>query len=107
MKTLKFHPDLVDLILDGSKSTTWRLWDDKNISVGDEVSFTDSLENKQFTQAIITEVKEKTFAEMTDDDWEGHERYEDENDLYQSFSKYYNKKVDKYTVVKIIKFKLK
>lgn len=108
MKTLKFHPNLVDMVLEGSKTTTWRLWDDKNLSVGDEVSFLDSYSKAEFAQAILTEVKETTFAELTAQDWEGHERFSSDEEMYKSYTKHYgNKKVDKNTKLKIIKFKLK
>lgn len=38
-KTLKFAPDLVPLVLSGKKDTTWRLWDDKNLTENDIVDF--------------------------------------------------------------------
>lgn len=108
MKTLKFHPSLVDLILEGSKTTTWRLWDDKNLQVDDEISFLDSYAKAEFAQATIINVKEKSFEKMTDEDWEGHERFANEEQMYKSYSKYYNnKEINKNTLVKIIKFKLK
>ncbi len=34
MKTLKFKPHLVAQILAGTKTSTWRLFDDKNITGG-------------------------------------------------------------------------
>jgi hypothetical protein len=34
MKTLKFKPHLVEQILTGTKTSTWRLFDDKNIMGG-------------------------------------------------------------------------
>lgn len=108
MKTLKFHPKLVDLILEGTKTTTWRLWDDKNLSVDDELSFLDSYSKTEFAQAIITEVKETSLGNMNNEDLEGHEKYSSDEEMYKTLSKYYNnKKVNKDTIVKIIKFKLK
>lgn len=108
MKTIKFHPKLVDLILEGNKTTTWRLWDDKNLSVGDEISFLDSYTKNEFAQAIIINVKETAFADMAEEDKEGHEKYSSEEQMYKILSSYYNGKiVNKNTKVKIIKFKLK
>lgn len=37
MKTIKFRPALAKLIIEGKKTTTWRLFDDKNLQVGDVV----------------------------------------------------------------------
>jgi len=34
MKTLKFAPDLCAQILAGTKTSTWRLFDDKNLMGG-------------------------------------------------------------------------
>jgi len=39
MKTLKFTPHLVEQILAGTKTSTWRLFDDKNIMGGDLPNF--------------------------------------------------------------------
>ena len=39
MKTLKFTPELCGQILTGTKTSTWRLFDDKNLTVGDELTF--------------------------------------------------------------------
>jgi len=38
MKTVKFRPDLAQLIMDGKKTTTWRLFDDKDLQAGDVVN---------------------------------------------------------------------
>jgi len=37
MKTVKFRDYLVPLVLSGGKTSTWRLFDDKDLSVGDEI----------------------------------------------------------------------
>jgi hypothetical protein len=37
MKTLKFRDYLVPLILSGSKTATWRLFDDKDLAKGDAI----------------------------------------------------------------------
>ncbi len=39
MKTMKFRDYLVSKILDGSKTVTWRLFDDKDLQAGDELTF--------------------------------------------------------------------
>jgi len=45
---------------------------------------------------------------LTNDDWEGHEKFSSETEMYKAYTKHYGgKKVDKNTKVKIIKFKLK
>ena len=39
MKTLKFASHLVQKILSGEKTSTWRLFDDKDLQVGDGLIF--------------------------------------------------------------------
>lgn len=39
MKQIKFANDLVSKILEGSKTATWRLFDDKALQIGDQLEF--------------------------------------------------------------------
>jgi hypothetical protein len=43
MKTLKFDHNLAQLILKGEKTTTWRLYDDKDLSVDDVIKVVDKV----------------------------------------------------------------
>ena len=38
MKTLKFAPPLAKMILEGNKTATWRLFDDKDLQPGDKLN---------------------------------------------------------------------
>ncbi len=105
MKTLKFRKKLSKLILDGNKTTTWRLFDDKDLSVGDIVQFIIFETRDEFTRVEIIFTKETTFGELTQEDWEGHETFESDEEMYKTYEKYYNKNVDKNSPVKIIKFR--
>ncbi|MBU4480120.1 ASCH domain-containing protein [Patescibacteria group bacterium] len=106
MKTLKFRENLSKLILKGDKDTTWRLFDDKDLTEGDEVSFVVKETLKEFAKAKIIGMRETTFGELTEEDWDGHEKFESEEEMYKIYSGYYNKEVNKNSLVKIIKFKL-
>ncbi len=106
MKSLKFRPKLIPLILSGEKTVTWRLFDEKNISVGDRVEFINWETNEVFAHVRITSVKLKTFKELTPKDWEGHEKFNSEEEKYQTYSAYYNRKVTSSAPVKIIAFEL-
>lgn len=106
MKTLKFRRHLSELIKRGEKTSTWRLFDDKDLSMGDEVSFFIWETKEEFACAKLTDVKETTLGELTDDDWEGHERFSSDQEMYDTYYTYYNRKVDKNSPVKIIKFVL-
>ena len=106
MKTLKFRKSLADNILEGKKTSTWRLFDDKNLSKGDIVSFLIWETKDEFAKAKLIDVKETALGELTDKDWEGHEKFSSDEEMYQTYSKYYNRPVDEKSPVKIIKFDL-
>ena len=105
-KALRFAPNLVPLILSGEKTSTWRLWDDKDLQVGDQLEFTEGEERKRFSLAIITVMKEKRLGELTDDDMAGHERFDNMEELYKAYTRYCRRRVGSETPVKILHFKL-
>lgn len=107
MKTLKFFAPLVDLILSGEKRTTWRLFDDKDLSVGDDLLFINKENGEEFGTAKILSVVEKRLADLNDSDYEGHEKFESLDAMYTAYKKYYNYEVGPNTLVKIIKFSFK
>ena len=106
MKTLKFSPELVELVKNGSKTTTWRIFDDKDLQTGDFVTFIKRPELTPFAEAKITNVVTKPIKNLTDQDKEGHEDVGTQEAMYQTYSKYYNREVNPDTEVKIIKFEV-
>jgi len=106
VKALKFRSYLVQSILDGVKDTTWRLFDDKDIQEGDKISLLNWVTLKEFAKAVVVSIKEKSFSELSEEDWQGHEKYESNEKMYEEYSKYYKQKIDKNIKLKIIKFKL-
>lgn len=106
VKTLKFKDSLAKLILAGEKDSTWRLFDDKDLRKGDSVKLINSDTGEVFAHAVLTEVREKKMGELEAVDFEGHEKYSSEEEMYQTYRGYYGDKVDPKTVVKIIRFKL-
>ncbi|MDP3958234.1 MAG: ASCH domain-containing protein [bacterium] len=106
MKTLKFRHNLVKKILDRSKTVTWRLFDDKDLQIGDKIELIDWESSEKFAEAEITGVREKKLGEIEEKDFEGHEKYQSNEEMLEHYKKYYGEKVDMDTVVKIIDFKL-
>lgn len=106
MKTLKFAEPLPNLVLSGEKDTTWRVNDDKELKLGDILSLVRMDSREEFSQAEIIWVKETTFGNLTDEDWEGHEKFKSDEEMYLIYSKYYSIDVTSKTRLKIIKFKL-
>ncbi|HUD44761.1 MAG TPA: ASCH domain-containing protein [Patescibacteria group bacterium] len=105
-KRLKFSNSLVSLVLSGVKVSTWRLWDDKNLLTGDVIDFIEHGTNKHFATAKLLKVIEKPMGQFTNEDKEGHEKFNNDNEMYETYTRYYGKKVNSETPVKIIWFKL-
>jgi len=104
MKTLKFAPELCIQILQGTKTSTWRLFDDKDLQTGDVLQFINKETLVEFGVATITSLHTKTLGTLDDSDWEGHERFSSEEEMYVTYRKYYGDKVSPDTEVKIIHF---
>ena len=107
MKTLKFAPHLVEQILSGEKTSTWRLFDDKDLQEGNELIFINKETTEQFGTATITSLKIRTLGTLTVDDWIGHEKFSSDEKMYASYRKYYGDKVDENSEVKILTFDFK
>lgn len=105
LKTLKFVEPLPELILAGTKTSTWRINDEKNIVIDDELSFCNTA-GKEFARAKVVEVLFARLGNLTVKEKEGHESYASEQEMYHTFSQFYKLPVGPETEVKIIKFKL-
>lgn len=106
MKTLKFSGPLVPLILFGEKTSTWRLFDDKDLKKGDKLQFIDGENGDEFATAIIESLLEKKLGKITEADYDGHEKFKNQKEMLKTYKSYYGDKVTLDTPVKIIKFKL-
>lgn len=104
MKTLKFFQKLVPLIESGEKTATFRLFDDKDLQAGDIIDLFVTETGYQFGVMTITNVEIKTIGTLDDSDWEGHEQYESEDEMYAQFRKFYGDTVGPDTEIKIIRF---
>lgn len=104
MKNLKFTSELCEQILSGAKTSTWRLFDDKNLSVGDKIEFLNKDTLEKFGVGEIASIKVRTLGTLTDEDWVGHERYASESDMYKTYRGYYGDRVGPHTELKIIHF---
>lgn len=107
-KTLKFVPKLVPLVLSGEKTSTWRLFDDKNLQEGDELEFVNKETGEAFAHATIVSVREKRLGDITPEDEvaDGHERYESDEDRLKAYRGYYGDEVTPDSMVKMVKYQL-
>lgn len=106
MKRLGFEEKLIPLILSGKKTSTWRLFDEKNIKEGDELSLVDSETGNEFARATVHSLKETTFGKLNDEDKKGHETFSSDRQMYNTYSGYYKTKIDENTPLKICRFEL-
>lgn len=105
-KTVKFAPNLVPLVLSGEKTSTWRLFDDKNLQAGDHLNFVNKENGEEFGKAIIIDVREIELGKIEDSDYDGYEKFESKEKMIETYQGYYGNKVTPETILKIIKFKL-
>lgn len=89
MKRLQFVEPLPKLVLSGAKTSTWRIDDERAIVEGDQLSLC-HVDGREFAQALATSVHETTFGELTDEDKAGHEDFVNDEEMYATFSRYYN-----------------
>lgn len=107
MKTLKFAHHLIPLILSGEKTSTWRFFDDKDLRVGDMLSFVNRDTKEEFARARIVSIEEKLLQEIREEDFKkGHESFESEEKMLEEYQSYYGSCVTLDTPLKVIQFTL-
>jgi hypothetical protein len=105
-KRIRFMPELVPLVLSGEKSSTWRIDDDKDLTPEDILDFIETGSDRHFATARVCAVIEKLMGDVTDEDFETHEKFPSHQAMYQTYSQYYQKSVGPDTPLKIINFEL-
>lgn len=106
MKELKFAENLVPLVISREKTSTWRLFDDKDLKVGEEISLVNKQTLQEFGTAKIVSIKEKELGEIKKEDFEGHEKFESREKMFETYRSYYGDAVKEDTIVKMIDFEL-
>jgi ribonuclease HI len=110
MKTIKLDHQLAEDVKNGKKHSTWRLFDDKDLSVDDRVVLVDKVDPRDrnswvaFGEAIITRVVEKHLGDIGNDDYDGHERFDSPEEMLRTYQGYYGDSVSFKTPVKIVRF---
>ncbi len=94
------------MILKGTKRSTWRVFDEKKLSVGDHLVLVNSDTGEEFAKAIIESVDMKTLGDMYYVESKTHEAYTSIDAMVQEFRGYYGEQVDASTEVKVIEFSL-
>lgn len=98
-------PHLVKMILDGEKTCTWRVFDEKDLVKGNEIKLMNKESGEVFGTAKVTDLYTKTFGTLNDEDFVGHEGFLSETEMYETYQSYYpDKMVDSDTELKILRF---
>lgn len=114
MKTLKLEHPLAEMVLAGKKTSTWRMFDDKDLAVNDIVAVIDKVDPAdRGTWRVIGELKINKIVELRLDDIEnadiiGHEAFDSKAAMLKVYQDYYpNQNVTFDTPVKILHFEFK
>ena|SRR6185503_4167623 len=98
-KTLGFKPHFIEAIIKKDKIVTTRLFDEKNLSVGDVVDLLNSENKEKFATSKITKVWETSFEDLVKD-------AKDVQGMYDQYKDYYNREIKPEDKVKWIEFEL-
>lgn len=104
MKILKFASQLIPSLLSGEKTTTWRLFDDKELSLWDSLEFRNSENNEVIGYGAIISLKEKQIKNINEEDYSGHEQFKNIEEVITNLKKYYGNNLDENSIIKIIHF---
>jgi ribonuclease HI len=113
MKQLKFNHNFAELIRQGKKTATFRMYDDKDLSVDDKVELLDKIDPdrpatwKSIGTARIDSIVEKRLSAITEADLSECEQYESREDLLMAYRRYYGDQVTVDTPVKVIRFTIR
>jgi ribonuclease HI len=112
MKTLKLEHELALAVEQGAKTATWRLYDDKDLTVNDNVQLIDKVDPsnpdtwRPIGVAHIDSIIQKRLGDVKAEDYEGYEKFPDVPTMLETYRRYYGQQVDTQTPVKIIRFTL-
>lgn len=110
MKKLKFNHTQAELIRKGLKKSTWRLFDDKDLKVDDEVLLIDKIDPEDpstwmaIGTAKIEQITEKRLGGLTEGDYKNHGQFSSRDEILNLYRQYYGPQVSMETPVKIITF---
>ncbi len=112
MKKIKFDHNLAMLVRNGTKTATWRIYDDKNIAVNDILELVDKVDPQnpaswvEIGTAQVTMVVEKRLGDIAPNDYAGHETFSTPEMMLEQYQAYYGPEVSLETPIKMIHFAL-
>jgi ribonuclease HI len=112
MKQLKFNHGSAELIRQGKKTATFRMYDDKDLSVDDRIELLDKTDPdrpatwKPIGFARIDSIVEKRLSAIAEADLRDCEQYDSRAKMLAMYQKYYGDQVSLDIPVKVIRFTL-
>lgn len=110
MKSLKLNHEFAQQVLSGQRTSTWRINDDKDLHVNEDVQLVDKVDLlnpsswRPIGVARITTILEKQLGKVTQHDIAPGEQLKPLKALIDEFRGYYGHQVNAETPVKIITF---
>ena len=106
LKKLRFRSHYIPKILSVATTTTWRMFDEKKLSKGDELILVNSDTEEEFGRAIIISVRKKSLRHVKVGDLPTHEQPRTIKHVLDVFRDYYGDYIPADTEVKIITFEV-
>ena len=94
-KTLKFASSFIKTILQQKQIITARLFDEKNLSVGDTLDLLNTDTGERFATAKVIRVTESSFKDMVQD-------AADVPGMYEMYENYYQKTIQPTDTIKYV-----
>lgn len=110
MKKLKLDHTLAQQVVAGTRASTWRLFDDKDLSVNDEVLLIDKVDPKDpnswkaIGTATIDKVMQHRLGDIGPADMDEGHNFPSQEAMLATYQRYYGPNVTLQTPVKIIHF---
>jgi ribonuclease HI len=110
MKSLKLDHSLAQAVADGTKNSTIRLFDDKDLTVNDQVELIDKVDPRDRNSWVplgtvtIKQVVQKRVGEITVKDLREHGLYDSTEAMLTELQRYYGPGISLETPAKIITF---
>lgn len=110
MKSLKLDHELAEQVVKQGRSSTWRLYDDKDLTVNDEVELIDKVNPtnpstwKTIGTARINSITQKRLGEIEPQDFDKVDEPLSKDEILEKYQHYYGPQVGNESPVKIVRF---
>lgn len=103
MKALKFSPQQSRDIIAGKRTSSWRIFDEKDLQSGDEILILSDDSKEPIGSGSITKVRTKTLLQTSPEERKT-QGFTDEQEMLDTLRDQFGHKVDWDTEVKIVSF---